>query len=238
MLLRSVGYAFLDLLYPPMCLACNEGIEEHGLPLCKTCLSQLELIDPEERCPHCFTADYIPEKRLCPDCLKNPPILTGVASAFDYLGPAACLIRHLKYQDKPYLSEGCGAYLAAQFLQMNWPFPDRIIPVPMALTHWFGRGYNQSELLAQSLGKLLECPVDNALVRQSGDYSQAGLTRKQRWRLEGSRIQLRSGKELHDQNLLLVDDVMTTGCTLRKCAEALLGGHPAKIYALTFCRAM
>lgn len=198
----------------------------------------MELIEPLERCPYCFSADFVPEKLICLNCIKSPPLLNGVATAFEYAGPAACLIRRLKYSDQSYLAKGLGAYLAAQFLHLNWPMPDFLIPVPIAFTHWIDRGYNQSELLAYSMADLLKCPVKNALKRKSGDYSQAGLSRKQRMQLDGALIYLKKDQQLQDKCLLLVDDVMTTGSTLRKCAEALMEDCPSSIYGMSVCRAL
>lgn len=236
--LGAVGKAFLNLIYPPCCLHCKAVLLVDSHLLCADCLSLLELIDTTDRCPHCFSLEYSPEKRLCGICKKNYPVLNGLASTFEYVGPAATLIRKLKYSDQAYLAKGCGAYMAAQFLELDWPMPDVIVPVPIAFTHLLERGYNQSELLGQSLSELLQCPVQEALKRKSGDYSQAGLNHEQRIKLEGSSITIKPNQNLQDKNILLVDDVMTSGSTMRKCAEALLSDCPASIYGLTVCCAV
>lgn len=234
--LASLKRGFINLAYPPICLNCKEGMHDDAHPLCRDCLDLLELIEPAERCPYCFSADFIIEKKVCQDCAKRAPLLNGMAAAFDYVGPAACLIRRLKYSDQSYLANGLAAYMTAQFLRLEWPMPDLLIPVPIALTHWIDRGYNQSELLAQGMSELLKCPVKNALIRKSGDYSQAGLSHKQRLQLDGSLICLKKNQQLQDKCILLIDDVMTTGSTLCKCAEALMEDCPSHIYSLTACR--
>lgn len=237
-ILSSFGKAFVNLVYPPLCLHCKGGMQQDSNLLCNECLAFLELINPSERCPYCFSIDFCPERRVCADCIRRPPILNGIAAAFDYFGPASTLVRKLKYGDLPYLAKGCGAYLAAQFLCLEWPMPDVIVPMPIAFSHWLERGYNQSLLLAQSLAAILHCPVQEALVRESGDYSQAGLTRQQRIQLDGACFRLKPNLQLRDKSVLLIDDVMTTGSTLRKCAEVLLEDQPESIYGLTFCRAI
>lgn len=237
-ILRQVYKAFINLAYPPLCLYCKDPVQDEAHLLCQACLSILHLIDFRERCPHCFSSQFSPEKRLCAECLRTPPLLNGIAAAFDYVGPAACLVKKLKYSDQPYLANGCGAYLAAQFLQLGWPMPDVLIPVPIAMTHWIERGYNQSLLLAQSLSQILNRPVQDAMIRKSGDYSQAGLSRKQRMELEGNLFHLKKKQKLADKCILLIDDVMTTGSTLRKCSEALQEECPSTIYGLTVCRAL
>jgi ComF family protein len=161
-----------------------------------------------------------------------------IAAAFDYDGPAATLVKQLKYGGQPYLAEGAGSFLTAQFIRLEWPLPDFIIPMPMAPLRRFERGYNQSQLLAEVIGRLINRPVLNILKRASGDFSQAGLSHKQRLQLSENAITLKSNEQLRDACLLLVDDVMTTGSTLQRCAKALAGGYPESIYAITVCRAI
>lgn len=236
------GRAFLNLIYPPLCLHCKATPESDSNLLCSNCLALLQLIDPSERCPHCFSASYSPEHHLCSECKRKPPILNGVGASFDYVGPAGSLVKKLKYSDQPYLAKGCAAYMAMQFLRLDWPLPDLIVPVPIAFTHLMTRGYNQSLLLSQELSLILDKPVQEVLVRKSGDFSQAGLTRKQRLKLEGTRFQLKSKlktiESLEEKTILLVDDVMTTGSTMQKCAEAMMEGFPSKLYSLAVCRAI
>lgn len=236
-LFKLIGRSFLNLVYPPLCLHCKNTLYDDSHLLCSICLQNLELIDPSERCPLCFSSEYHPHERLCTECRTYPPLFHGMASAFDYIGPAATLVRKLKYGDQTHLAEGCGAYLAAQFLNLNWPMPDIIVPVPLPFTRKITRGYNQSLLLAESLSLMIKRPVSEPLIRRSGDYSQAGLSRKQRLELDGSSIQLKSKQHLQDKCILIIDDVITTGSTLRKCAAALFPACPAKIYSLSFCRA-
>jgi len=236
--MKRIFDAFLNLIYPPICLHCNSKLSDPSTLLCAQCLSLLELVDPQERCPLCFSVNYCTKKRRCDECYKRHPILNGLAASFDYLGPAATLVKKLKYSNQTYLAEGCGAYLAAQFLSLEWPMPDLIVPVPIAFTHLFERGFNQSLLLAENLAKILQCPVVQPLKRTSGDYSQAGLNKMQRLKLEGSTIYLKKKQVLQDKRILLIDDVTTTGSTLRKCAEALLEGYPTSVHALCVCKAL
>ena len=234
--LKQLKQSFFYLLYPPHCLHCQE-ILTHDKIFCSHCTSLIELLDPHDRCPACFRADY-QEGMHCIHCTSFPSLYYRTGAAFDYAGPAASLIRKLKYANQPYLAAGAGAFLMAQFHQLDWPLPDAIIPVPMSFTHWLQRGYNQSELLAKELAAFLKVPVWNTLERKSGDHSQAGLSLSQRRALEGKHFQLKPSYSLQDKTLLVIDDVLTTGSTLNKCAETLMGGFPASLYALTFCRAL
>lgn len=236
--MRKLLKSFLHLVYPSLCLHCEILLENPDYLLCQDCLLLLKLIDHQERCPRCFSERYCPEQRICDECFKHSRrwALAKAAAAFDYAGPAATLIRKIKYGDQPYFTKGAAAYMVTQLIQLEWPLPEVIIPVPISLTHWLSRGYNQSLLLAEELSKLIERPVIEGLGRTSGDYSQAGLSRQQRLAFEGRSLYLKKGMELRDKTVLLIDDVMTTGSTLNRCAECLLEAFPSTIMALTFCR--
>ncbi len=233
-LLRS----FRDLVFPPLCLHCSGIIEHESSYLCSECMEKLQLIDPTERCPLCFSSDYLSGTRHCSICKPSDLYLHHIASAFDYVGPAASIIRKLKYSNQPYLAKGAGAFLVAQFVQLEWPIPDFIVPVPISTTHWLERGYNQSQLLAESFSLLLDRPLLNVLSRKSGDFSQAGMNRQQRNALVTSSFYLKKELTFYDKTILLIDDVMTTGSTLQRCAEILREGCPKDIFALTCCRAI
>lgn len=235
--LQSIVKAFIHLAYPPLCLHCGEGLSNPDPLFCENCAAMLEMIRAEDRCHFCFALVENVQPPICAKCKQTPSLFTRMGSAFDYMGPASTLVSKLKYSNMPYLAKGMGAYMAAQIVLLNWPLPDVIIPAPIMKTHLFVRGYNQSELLAHSLAAILGCPVQKALSRRSGDYSQAGLSKSQRLQL-GNSIQLKPHQNLHDKCILLIDDVLTTGSTMKKCAQALMEDYPRNIYGLTFSRAM
>lgn len=236
-ILKKCGKSFLDLIYPPLCLHCNECLENECHLFCRSCLLLFDQIDPSTRCPFCFSPEFDRNQQKCCDhCKQHPRKIKRTASVFDYEGPPATLVKQLKYGGQFYLAKSGGAFMAVQFLSLNWPMPDFIIPMPMASLRKMERGYNQSELLAESLAKLINRPVSRVLKRKSGDFSQAGLDHYQRLNLKNDSFFVKDGDQLHNKTLLLVDDVMTTGSSLNCCAEALIPFFPEDIYALTLCR--
>jgi competence protein ComFC len=237
--LKTVGNSFLDLIYPPLCFHCHAHLETGSLMFCRYCQSFLEIIDPQYRCPICFSADFNPSiKRGCNECQKTSKHIKHRAAVFEYEGPSTTLIKGLKYGGKAFLAKVGGAYLATQFLALNWPMPDLIVPMPMSRLKKIQRGYNQSELLAEALAKFISCPISHGLKRHGGDFSQAGLTHEQRLQLKSDSFFVKNQEQFHDKTLLIIDDVMTTGSSLNCCAEALLPCFPKEIYALTLCLAM
>lgn len=238
-LLKKVAASFSHLLFPAICIHCQQPLEERSLIFCQICLQQLQLIDPESRCPYCFSFDFDPQSEsYCQTCHNKPQSLHRIAAAFDYEGPAASLIKQMKYGGQSYLAEGAGSFLVAQYVQLEWPTPDFIIPMPMAPLRKIERGYNQSHLLAEVVARTLGRPLLDIIKRKSGDFSQAGLNYQQRLRLREDAFLIKTKENLKDKTILLIDDVMTTGSTLRRCGEALFEHYPEHIYALTVCRAI
>lgn len=235
--LNKTKNSFLNLFYPSFCLHCQSYLKQSHSILCDQCIDQMELLNLRERCRYCFSDENVSEHLVCLNCYKKSYLHEALIAAFEYQGPPVSLIQQLKYGNKPYLAKGCGAYMAMQLVQSYLPIPDLIVPVPMMLTHWLVRGYNQSALLAESIGELIERPVVSALKRKSGAYSQAGLKKEQRILHQEDEITLKNPSMITDRIILLVDDVITTGHTFSKCTEVLMEASPSKVYLQAFCRA-
>ncbi len=196
------------------------------------------LLDPLEipdRCTTCFNLKA--PDRPCLLCHRIKIPYRAIGAVFDYDGPASSLIKQLKYGNLDYLASPMGAYMTTQFIELNWPLPDLIVPVPIAAPHLISRGFNQSQLLAQTISTLLQRPLMLCLGRYAGNYSQAGLNREQRMETKKNTITLLTKEQVKNQTILLIDDVMTTGNTLRNCAKVLQQGSPKEVFVLTFCKA-
>ncbi len=227
---------FLDFIFPKLCFHCSEKMASENFLLCSSCFTFLELIDPLSSCPRCFSSAYDRGTSFCSVCHNKSSFLTAMASALDYEGPAETLIKKFKYHDRPYLAESLASFMVMQLFELKWPLPDCIIPVPISQVRLICRGYNQSLLLAKEIGRLLNKPVIEALGRKSGDFSQASLGYHQRLKMEGDSLFLKRNMDLQDKKVLLIDDVLTTGTTLRRCAEVLIESCPHHIYGMTVCR--
>lgn len=198
----------------------------------------MEMVDPWERCYGCFaeTSDF--SLQLCPRCEEEGDLpWEAMAAVFEFFGPAASLVKKLKYHHMPYLALDMASCLVAQFCRLEWPRPDIVTSVPISWSRYLARGYNQSALLAQQLAFTLGVPYKELLGRYSGDLSQAHLSQEDRLKLNGQRFYLKETQAYYGKTLLIIDDVVTTGTTLKKCAELLRSVAPCHLYALLFCHA-
>ncbi len=235
--IRGICLGAVDLVYPPLCLHCSERAQGRGQLLCTSCVELLELLDPQQRCRTCFVELENSRDGVCSLCRRQRPPFTAAGAAFAYVGPAAALVKRLKYGGQRHLAATAAAFLVAQIDQLGWALPDLIVPVPVPSVRRFFRGYNQSLLIARELASLLQCDAAETLRRSNGEFSQAGLTPEQRRMLVTRCYKLRDPERIQDKRILLVDDVMTTGTTLNRCGQTLIQAMPKEIYALSFCRA-
>lgn len=218
-MLQKIAASFLHLLYPPLCLHCPESLTFNERLLCSSCFSELSLIDPSSRCLYCFGERESANLAPCFVCQRHPQSLDRMAAACEQVGPAVTLLNQLKYGDCPYLAKGAGTLMAAQFLNLEWPFPDLIVPVPIPLMQGFERGYNQNNLLAMAIGSILSRPVENML-------------KCKREKTDGELIyDVKPGFVLQGQTILLVADMANT---LNRCADPLIDGEPKALFGLAF----
>lgn len=208
-LLRS-GWAWLvDLLFPPRCSGCGRVDTEW----CDRCHAELQQMPFPPRVRPLFPLD-------------------GMASTAVHEGIVQRAIWSLKYENARSLALPLAERLVAHLHTLHWKF-EMIVPVPMHVGRLLERGYNQAQLLAEQVAMQVMFPcVPAALVRERYTPSQVGLGREAR--LANVADAFRGDPLLvGDRNLLLIDDVYTTGATLSACAEAALAAGAKAVYGLS-----
>ena len=239
MLTRLVRHA-LNLVFPPVCLACRKAIEADGA-LCAACWGQIGFIEK----PYCdrlgtpFAQDLGAEGLISPEAMSNPPVYARARAVarFDDV-PTRHIVHRLKYGDRMEMAKPMGAWMAragAELLAQA----DLIVPVPLHRARLWSRRFNQSAALAQVISTCCGVPVDmQALARIKPTISQVGLTRSQRAdNVQGAfRVSDEARLSLTDRNVVLVDDVLTSGATINAASRALLRGGARRVDVLVFAR--
>lgn len=218
----------LDLLFPNQCLGCGRA----GTIWCPACAGSLERIGGD-LCLICGRRLAAPT--VCSDCRRRPPPFRARSFAY-YHGPLARAIVSLKYRPNRRLAQVMGTWLQEAYDQAGWP-ADLLVPVPLGRERQKRRGYNQAQLLALALKDRLGIPVEaNRLRRVVETPSQVGLLPSER--RENVREAFRADPgPWAGTDVILIDDLYTTGSTLAACAAALLKAGVGQVFALTVARA-
>jgi ComF family protein len=242
--LKEIGNAVVDLLFPPRCVTCHRL----GAWLCTNCQDQIEIIWlpvcyrcglPLEEAPSPSSGLSQKARYTCDRCQdKNSP-LDGLCACAFHAGPLRQAIHQLKYEDVRALAAPLGRLMSQRWaaLQPEDHDIDVIVPVPLHPTRQRKRGYNQAALLARELGAEFRLPVvENVLVRIKATAPQVDLGAKERQANVRDAFQV-VNSNLAGKQVLLVDDVCTTGATLEAAGSALRDGNASSIWAYTLARA-
>ncbi len=241
--LKKFSQKIFEIIFPNRCLTCRQMIG-HGGIFCNEDWKKLQFItDPKcNICAHPFDFSYdISNELLCPKCLQNRPAFDSTAVIFCYNEQIKKIIFDLKYYDATHLSNKFSELILAK-LKDELPSYDLIIAVPLHKNRLRQRKFNQSVLLARAIlkhTKNLKFYPD-ILVRKKYTQAQAKLTQKERLQnLQNSfEINPKYKNTLKDKNILLIDDVMTTGATAENCARVLKEYGCGKIKAVAIAKAV
>jgi ComF family protein len=231
-LVQEYTQALLDLLYPPRCVSCQNP----DAWLCRHCLNNILFIKAPF-CERCGTSLATPLSS-CGQCHKNPlKYIDGIRAASLFKNnPIRPAIHYLKYNTRKAVAAILGQILAEAYQRYDLS-ADVIVPVPLHPARLRERGYNQSELLARNVGRILSLPINTTtLQRVRQTKSQMELGAEERYRNVVGAFICRDNA-LAGQRVLLIDDVSTTGSTLDACADALKQGGVSSVWGLTLAKA-
>ena len=236
-----------DLIFPIECLGCGK----QGKWLCDRCLKKLE-VNSKQRCLNCKLENDFGE--LCPEC-KKFFYLDGALAAGNYGDKLISqLIKQYKYYFSLKVAGILGDFLlfflknlnsqmillpakktnAPEFLfkQNNYC----IMPVPLHKRRLRWRGFNQAEEIAKILAKKLNIPlINNQLIRIKYNQPQAKINSQKRKNNINGCFQCQ-GESLNKKNIVLVDDVVTSGSTLNECAKVLKEKGAEKVWGICVAR--
>ena len=256
-LLRSA----LDLLYPPRCAACVVRLPSPAADFCRACEDLLEPVAASacQICSEPFPGN-IPHDFTCPNCADQTFAFDCAIAAWHSSGPLREAIHRFKYGRHLHLRLPLARKLfdtlsdprltqpgpLANRMEEHGPplvespdsFPDWIlVPVPLHPRRLRERRFNQSAELARTLSKLSGLPCQDLLRRTRYTTAQAALSRKERLKNLAGAFTVKPKASLPPHgNILLIDDVFTTGSTAHECATALKKAGAQRIIILTVAR--
>ncbi len=237
-------YLIFDILkrifYPDDfgCAVCRKRGEKYGIygdiVLCDECAKSFKRVEGTV-CVHCGRK-VGSEDSLCKMCAKHDFVFEGSASLFEYDGEVRTLMHKLKYSGEQWIAEYLGKGLAEKYRELGWNI-DIVTYVPMYHAKERKRGYNQAQLIAKVFSDNTNLYLSDPLVRTKNTTPQSKLDETERISNLADAIVVK--REYRDvvfgKNVLVIDDIQTTGTSLNECAKVLLAAGAAKVYGLCAC---
>lgn len=228
-----------DLLLPPVCIVCRSRIGGHGL-ICGACFAKIDFIT-EPLCDRLgvpLPYDAGEGRQLSAAAIAKPPVYDRARAVARYSSTMREMIQSFKYHDRHEGVPLFGRWLANAGRDLLAD-ADLIVPVPLYAWRLWSRRFNQSAMLAHAVGRIAGVPVDcSTLRRVRRTISQVGLSPDQRRRnVAGAfRVARERRSKIKDKNVVIVDDVITTGATAEACARALRRAGAARVDILALAR--
>jgi len=231
-LYNKIKETILDTFYPKFCVECKK----HGEQVCFDCVNSIYRIKTNT----CFYCGRISKQsKHCITCRSdNKDKLRGilVATRFDE-GPTKEMIHYLKYNGYFEFADLLGELMVERIVRSGIPFEDYIVvPVPMHTSRIGERGYNHAELMARYISHRLGYKGGLVLERVTNTVRQIGLSREKRLKNIVGKIRCEDKALIKDKNVLLVDDVATTGSTLKECANVLKADGAKSVWTVVVAK--
>lgn len=217
--------SFLDFFLPRFCPSCNKKLTTDEIVVCPDCLEKIQIAGTGR-----IKLEF--EKKFSSNGIISDFISLYV---FEKDKELQHIIHSLKYNKRFLTGKFLGAVLSAHLLQRisEWEI-DFIIPVPLHQLKKAERGYNQSLFIAKGLSKGLKIRLaDKFIKRKRYTESQTKMNLNERQVNIGGAFKVKRKLNLSGKNILLVDDVITTGSTVLECGKVLLNAGANKVYAVS-----
>jgi len=212
--------SIFDFFLPRICPGCNKQLSVEEKPVCVDCLSSI-LIADEDRLQAEYDRNFGSSKVISDFYAKF---------VFETDKTLQQIIHALKYKKQFKLGVFLGELIADGIKMKGWQI-DLIIPVPIHHLKKTERGYNQSDYLAKGLSKSLNIPYSGKSIKRiKYTDSQTKLKMKERALNVSNAFKVRHTKKVNGKNILIVDDVCTTGATMLECANVLMGAGANSVY--------
>lgn len=224
------------LFFPWRCPGCGRLLP-YPKAICESCLSLLKRTGEHfcKRCGNPFPEEW--KVKICAECKTQKSPLKKTRSAFLYEGLAQGMIREAKYGGRIRFLRFCAEELYVRAWSEFDGKVEALVPVPLHPAREWERKLNQAEFLAREISRISGVPVLTALEKIKKTAPQSSLSGTARRANLGGAFRVHPGIHL-PRSVLLIDDVLTTGATLRECATVLRLHGVRSVYGLTIARAV
>jgi ComF family protein len=239
--LGRLGAAMVDFCFPRRCAGCERvWLKPHQGCWCDECYRNLPWLGSPlcTRCGRPFLDSPSSGDHLCGDCLLSEPPFDTARSAAHHSGVVRGSINQMKFGGRLHRVRPL-AELLVKLIGEGTDKIDMIVPVPLHVRRLRQRGFNQAALLAKEAGCRLALPVGfDILARKFWTEPQTRLKRAERLLNVKDAFVVRKGAAIQGSSVLLVDDVYTTGTTVKECGKVLRAGGAASVHVATVSRAL
>lgn len=218
------------------CVLCGEHSSKEYPGLCRHCLSRIASNRTREVFCQSCGAFYPAQFKVCPSCFLKTPSYgkNGIYAAFPYDEDSGALVKKLKYNNRRDLAETLSK-LFLKYVDLQPENYDFVTAVPIHKKRLKERGYNQAAVFAQMIAQSLSLPfVKDVLVQKEEAVSQTALSYHERLHNLKGAFAVCEKKALLGKRILLVDDVITTGTTMKECGATLKEAGAKKVVFVAF----
>lgn len=227
----------LNFLYPTQCRVCESYIGIDTVPyLCDNCWDQIDFV----KSPWCRICGLPEIEDVCSECATNPPRYGKLRTIACYEGALQDAIHLFKFEKRLNLSK----YLIRLTIE-NMPFDlhlteyDYIVPMPIHRIRMNERGFNQSYIISKGISQAFNVDVNtDVLIRRLNTSRQSSLDKEKRLQNIKGAFELQMKEQIQGKNILVFDDVYTTGATVREAVNVLWDADPSEVDVLTVARTL
>lgn len=232
--INSLVNKILHFFFPDTCIVCAKPTQKSRFA-CKKCENKIDYINPVFKCKTCLKQIPASNSRMCGFCMSQKPQYSRLISCLSYKGWIKNTLRLYKFHNRPDLHIGYSK-LACEILERDGVFFDAIVCVPLHKNKLLERGYNQSALIAKNIAKYFEVPFyEDLLVKIKDTKTQSDLTYKERIKNVKGAFSVKCPDRICGRTVLLVDDIYTTGSTMREVSK-VCAPFADEIIAFTIAR--
>ncbi len=224
--------SLLELIYPPRCIFCDNLINIGRInKICDKCMLNIPYY-PLDVCPVCAREKV--QNGVCRNCKSLKPDYDGCVVLWYYNETVKNAVLGLKYKNRKDYADTIAGLMCDKLASQSFINEvNIIIPIPLHIKRRWERGFNQAELLAKIISKYFKIEMDStSLIRVKETLPQMNLTVSQRMDNMSNSMQITNNEQIQSKNILLVDDILTTGSTLRAAATVLKNAGASKVFCI------